>query len=67
MIALFDFLPTYCPHCGERLPFDDALARIDFDYSNSHSCDCGLAFQKATTKTLRDAAKASGGDLNRYH
>ena len=55
MKATFDFIPTYCPNCGQRL-FDPGkaeylntlrLALDDYHAGQPFTCDCGLAFEKA--------------------
>lgn len=61
MIALFDFIPTYCPSCGKRLfperPPHDAIR----DYREArepHTCPaCGLRFQFCDTADLVRAAQ----------
>jgi hypothetical protein len=46
MIAIFDFIPAYCPNCGMHwnLTEDDLQ---DFENGQPFTCDCGLTFQKA--------------------
>ena len=65
MIALYDFIPKFCPNCG--LP---TMIRIDpvnlAEYSSNLAffCSfCGLTYQRAETSTLFKAATISGGDL----
>lgn len=67
MIALFNFIPYFCPGCGKTLPL--RASRIDHaEYYDgvSHSCSCGLSFAYADKNILLDAAKEQGGDLNDY-
>jgi hypothetical protein len=73
MIALYDFLPRFCPNCGKQ-QFDPGrldqrrLMRQDFIIAKcSFSCDCGLGYQCANTELLREAATNAGGDLAQYH
>lgn len=67
MIALYDFIPRYCPHCGQQthLTHDPAYV-ADFSGYFSFDCTgCGLVFQKAHTRQLLRLARESGGDLIR--
>ena len=66
MIALFDFTPQFCPNCGDGLQFHDHMARSDYNSHCSHTCDCGLHFQKASSDLLLKAA-AEEGDMPQYH
>lgn len=64
MIALFDFVPQFCPNCGEPILRGD---KRDYMTRCSHVClDCGLHFQLAVRKHILVAASQSGGDLEKY-
>ena len=67
MIALFDFVPRYCPQCGQiTLVVQDPA--VLSDYSSYMACycpHCELLYQKANTNALLKASQMSGGDLHR--
>lgn len=67
MLALFDFVPRYCPQCGQvTLPVQDPAVLAD--YSSFFACycpNCELLYQKANTNALLKASQMSGGDLHR--
>lgn len=62
MIALFDFVPTYCPNCGTKLNLG-----ADYLRKASHTCKCGMGFQLAEHEPMIQAAEKSGGDLGNWH
>jgi hypothetical protein len=69
MIALYNFLPLYCPSCGThtRLDHADNILRGKFKAKQALSCGvCGLRYQLADNTELFRAATASGGDLVEY-
>lgn len=79
MIALFDFIPRFCPNCGKPLGVANAPTSEDRKYHThpaqdfnafaSHHCastHCDLQFQKCETALLVDAADKTGGDLKQY-
>ena len=53
MIALFDFIPSFCPNCGQKFSIkDDKYCRQDFWGGCAHTCSkCGMHFQKKTIFT----------------
>jgi hypothetical protein len=57
-LALFNYIPAYCPNCGKSLEssFQDKLAKQDFYSGTSHSCDCGLKYAYVDTDTIYDAS-----------
>ena len=69
MIALYTFIPLYCPSCGTptRLDrIDNALSGM-YQAHQSQKCSIGgVMFQLATKADLLRAATASGGDLVEY-
>lgn len=67
MIALYDFIPRYCPNCGQPTGFINDPAHVaDFSGYFSFDCtSCGVVFQKAHTRQLLRLARESGGDLHR--
>jgi hypothetical protein len=67
MIAVFDFLPTFCPNCGTKTVYNDPLTLQDFNAKCSFSCKCGFAYQKADTAHILEAAEKSGGDMKQHH
>jgi len=69
MIALYNFLPFYCPSCGTPTGLDhaDNLLRGKFKAKQALSCGvCGVKFQPIDNTELFRAATASGGDLVEY-
>ena len=70
MIALYTFIPLYCPSCGTPTRLD----RIDNVLSGKYQAYqalswpiCGVMLQLATKTDLLRAATASGGDLVEYY
>ena len=77
MLAIYDFIPNFCPNCGRDAGLDGYAPcfitagkhyRRDADYNAlaAHSCECYLVFQKADTQAILDAAENSGGDMKQY-
>jgi hypothetical protein len=66
MIAIFDFIPKYCPNCGlPTLVRSDPVNLAEFSSHLSFFCSyCELVFQKAHTNEILRAAQTSGGDLH---
>lgn len=69
MLALYNFLPLYCPSCGTPTHLD----RIDhpiagkFKAKQAMSCAiCGIMYQLVDKTALLRAATASGGDMLAY-
>ena len=69
MLALYNFIPLYCPSCGTPT----WLARVDnpmsgkFKVHQAQSCAiCGVMYQLADNKDIFRAATMSGGDLIEY-
>ncbi|HEY5572351.1 MAG TPA: hypothetical protein VIK64_04970 [Anaerolineales bacterium] len=67
MIALYDFVPRYCPYCGQATAvMDEPSCVADFSSNFSFACtSCGVIYQKAHTRQLLRLARESGGDLHR--
>lgn len=57
MKATFDFIPAYCPNCGQALTLGGPTLE---DYYNGQpfTCACGLAFEKAQHQAAAPAAPA---------
>ena len=69
MIALYNFIPLYCPSCGTptRLERVDNPMSGKFKANQALSCAiCGVMYQLADNKDVFRAATASGGDLVEY-
>jgi hypothetical protein len=66
VIAIFDFLPAFCPQCGEEVLRRGVRALEDYFEHGTQRCGCGLMFQLAETGDIAYAAELSGGDLHRY-
>ncbi len=58
MNAIFDFVPDFCPSCGDPLlPNKDKYAMQDYRGECAHSCtNCGLRFQFVPTDRLLSIA-----------
>jgi transposase-like protein len=64
MIALFTFVPMFCPHCGRKIDLKDTCVRQDYEAKASFHClDCNLNYQYVDATTALDAAEKAGGDL----
>ena len=70
MIALYNFIPIYCPSCGTPTRLD----RVDNPMSGKFKAHqalicpiCGKMYQLAGKTELPRAATASGGDLISYY
>jgi len=69
MIALYNFIPLYCPSCGTptRLERADNPMSGKFKAHQALSCAiCGVMYQLADQKDILRAATASGGDILEY-
>ena len=69
MIALYNFLPLYCPSCGTptRLDRKDNPLIGKFKAKQALSCAiCGVTYQLADNTEIFRSATASGGDLVEY-
>ena len=69
MIALYNFIPLYCPSCGTptRLERADNPMSGKFKAHQTLSCAiCGVMYQLADQKDILRAATASGGDMLGY-
>lgn len=52
MIALFDFIPEWCPNCGAPLGMGGTNL-IDYQDHSPFTCDCGLVFKKVSEQVTR--------------
>jgi putative salt-induced outer membrane protein YdiY len=69
MIALYNFLPLYCPSCGTptRLDHTEYMLRGKFKAKQALSFGvCGLRYQLVDNTELFRAVTASRGDLVWY-
>ena len=69
MIALYNFIPLYCPSCGTptRLDRVDNPMSGKFKARQTLTCAiCGVIYQRAEQTDLMRAATASGGDILDY-
>lgn len=79
MIALYDFIPKYCPNCGTQIPWDGVVGYVVYDtpkqpspmkqkFNNHVSmiCKCEVRYQLADSWHLTRAAADSDGDLEQY-
>ena len=69
MIALYSFLPSYCPSCGHPTKLDrvDNPLHGKFEAYQTLICPmCGVKYQLATKTDLLRAATSRGGDLLEY-
>jgi hypothetical protein len=70
MIALYNFVPLYCPSCSSPTRLDRADNPLSGKYQahQAIACPiCGVMFQLATKRDLLRAATASGGDMVEYY
>jgi hypothetical protein len=70
MIALYNFIPLYCPSCGSptRLGRADNPMSGKYQAHQALTCPiCGVMFQLAGKTEILRAATASGGDLVEYY
>ena len=66
MLALYNFIPLYCPSCGTptRLERADNPMEGKLKAKQALSCAiCGVMYQLADNTEIFRAATASGGDL----
>jgi hypothetical protein len=69
MLALYNFLPLYCPSCGTptRLDRVDNPLAGKFKAKQADVCaTCGIMYQLADKTDILRAATASGGDMVEY-
>lgn len=69
MIALYIFIPLYCPSCSTptRLDRIDNALSGKYQAHQSQQCSiCGVMFQLAIKADLLSAATGSGRDLLEY-
>jgi len=69
MIALYNFIPLYCPSCGTptRLERVDNPMSGKFKAHQALSCAiCGIMYQLVDNKDIFRAATTSEGDLVEY-
>lgn len=77
MIALYDFVPRFCPNCGTPTKLDRKATHeermyhiepdADFKAGASHSClNCGLHYAQAIHHEMLKCATASNSDLHYY-
>lgn len=45
--AKFNFIPAFCPHCGETIKFYRIVDFLVVDYlaGETFTCECGMGFQ----------------------
>jgi len=67
MIALYNFTPTYCPFCGEKILVKWNVEQMANWYAHlTHACPCGVQFQYVKTRHLVEAG-AQEGNLALFH
>lgn len=65
MIALFDFLPAYCPNCGKEIKLHKDC-KAEYQHGVSMQCrNCGLSYQLAQRPAMLECAKVNG-DLAQF-
>lgn len=66
MIALYNFIPHFCPNCGTEIHFKGPFALSDYTGGASHFCKgCELHYARVSSKALIDASKQET-DLAQY-
>jgi hypothetical protein len=69
MIALYTFVPFYCPSCGTPTRLDRVENAFIGKYQAHQTLSCSICvviYQLASKTDLLRAATASGGDLVEY-
>lgn len=68
MIAVYDFIPLYCPNCAAPTGIAQRNIPADGDYlvGASSQCTCGLMFAYVPTSLILEAATKAKSDLPRY-
>ena len=69
MIALYDFIPLYCPSCGNPTRLDRADNMLSGKYKAHQALrcpSCQMIYQLTDKTDLLRAATASRGDLIGY-
>ena len=67
MIALYDFIPAFCPYCGHETQLRGPEQSRDYLGHASHSCPrCGVHFAYCHTEALSKTAESEGSDLPQY-
>lgn len=61
-IALFNFVPKFCPGCGKEFEWDQ-VGINDYNARNCFFCGCQVKFQQVDGRLLLNAAQNAGGDL----
>ena len=64
-VALFTFVPSFCPNCGRSLEIimKDRYQLHDYLHSVSFSCSCGLYHEYITEDTVQDI-RVDGQELD---
>lgn len=66
MIAIYNFIPLYCPSCGTLTRLERADNPISGKFKAHQTLDCeicGVTYQLAGQSDILRAATASGGDM----
>lgn len=63
MIALYNFVPKFCPYCGTKTRWANDRELWDYNMRIVKTCSCGLHHQRASTDAILHASHESEGDL----
>lgn len=72
MLAVYDFIPSYCPNCGAKINLKGKDPHgfwrdADYNAGASYQCDCGLMYQRTHRESILVAADSyRNGDLREH-
>lgn len=63
MLAVFSFIPNFCPSCGEKTKIKNhSEKKMDYVAGAGFECTCGLKYQSCEKEDILSIAN----DLNYY-
>ena len=69
MLALYNFIPLYCPSCGTPTRLERANNPMSGKFKAHQALDCaicGVTYQLASQQDILREATAGGGDMVEY-
>jgi len=65
MLALFNFIPRFCPNCGAAAICESIKDEVwAYRLRAVCTCECGMHYQSARTDAIIKAAEDSEGDMH---